>query len=356
MNVFGKILAVVSAAVLLAAGTAVTAAAATVKVYDKDIALADDEGSKTGWKLIADDPGFYFTGDRVPVHKSPSLWKATDQADKAFSWKTDKNDRTEGVSSLSQTYSTGFFFYWLTEYSGKTLDLTNIRYLMMDLYVEDTEIFLNASDFRISFTDSTDKNNLNWDHSNVSVSRDTLKGQFLRKGWNSLRLYVGNTDDSANINLKAVTGLRFFAVDLSSGTHTIKIDNVHLVSKKYTTQQAGTTVQTKAPQTTAAARPDQTTAPVKPAASESAAPVQTTAATAPAASETAAQSELSAEQPETRVSEATTAAVTPADASGTDASGTDSRGALPAWVWVVIGVAVLGGAAAAAVIVLRQKK
>jgi len=364
MKHFAKLLAIGMVLLLCVSVLCMPASAATIKVYDKDIHLSDDEGDGNGWMMIADDPGFYFDGAGGAVHKSPSQWTATDKADKAFGWKYDAADKKEGNSSLSQTYSTGFFFYWLSELSGETLDLTNTQYLLMDLYVEDPEIFLAASDIRIDFTDSTDKNNMKWDTCNVNVSKDTIKGLFLRKGWNTLRLYLSNTDEMANIDLTKITGLRFFAVDLTSGTHTIKLDNVHIVSKGYTTQEANaTTTTTKAPTTTtkkpvaeATTTASATTTAEQPA--ETTAPTVQTTTVSDVTESTTASAEDTART--TTASAAVESEVEAESQTGTESSDattvTDPKpdGGIPAWVWIVVGVAVV--VIAAVVIVVAKKK
>ena len=366
MKRFVKFLAMGMALLLCVAVLCTPASAATVRVYDKDIFLSDDESTGSGWRAIANDPGFYFDTAGVPVHRSPSLWTATDKADKAFSWKYDTVDKKEGNSCLSQTYSTGFFFYWMAEFAGETLDLTNTQYVLMDLYVEDPEIFLKANDFRIDFTDSTDKNNLHWDGGNVSVSRDTLKGMFLRKGWNSLRLYLANTDETATIDLTKVTGLRFFAEGLSGETtHTIKLDNVHIVSKGYTTQEANVTTTTTKASTTTTKKPvadATTTASVATTTAEQ--PAETTASTVQTTTASDA-TEGTTVSVEDTVGTTTAPAVVESEVEAETQTGTESSdattvtdpkpdGGIPAWVWIVVGVAVV--AIAAVVIVVARKK
>ncbi len=359
MKTVKKILSILAAIALVCAFTIPFASAATIKVYEKDIFLNDDNAANNGWKIIADDPGFYFDANGEAVHKSPSMWSKTPQSDPKFSWKYDTSDFKNGSSSLSQTYSTGFFYYWLTEFSGKTLDITNTQYLLMDLYVEDTAIFLNANDFRVDFTDSTDKNNLKWDAYTAGVSRDTLKGTFLRKGWNSLKLYLGGTDGSDKINLKAITGIRFFAVGLSGETtHTIKLDNVHLVSKKYTTQTVESTTQTssqKATVSTANNSSKNTQSAIVSTASTAAASAESTAANVDTTSDVSnveVQSDTAVNNTETDSQEAQVSV--PSDET---TAKNDQEKETNIWVWlipVIIVVAVI--AAVIVFIVVKRKK
>ncbi len=356
-----KFLSVLTVVALLCAIAIPFASAADIKVYEKDIFLNDDNAANSGWKIIADDPGFYYGANEEAIHKSPSLWNQTSKSDPNFSWKYDTSDFKNGSSSLSQTYSTGFFYYWLTEFSGKTLDITNTQYLLMDLYVEDAALFLNAHEFRIDFTDSTNKNDLKWDAYGVGVSRDTLKGTFLRKGWNSLKLYLGGVENPDKINLKAITGIRFFAVGLSGeATHTIKLDNVHLVSKKYTTQAAESTVQVSSQQATASAANNS---------SKNNTPgttVNTSSTTASAAGSTAAVVSNNAEASNAELPSNTVVDNTPVDsqaeqisAPSDEMTNNDTSEETPKsmlWVVIVIILVVVAAAAVVVFIVIKRQK
>lgn len=349
-QIWKKILAVLMGGVLLNATWA--ASAAPVRVYDKDIHLQDDNLAGSGWKLIANDPGFYFDDKGNALHKSPSLWSATAKSDPAFSWKYDTGERTVGTSSLSQTYGTGFMFYWMSEFSGYTLDLTNTQYLLMDLYVEDPQVFLNANDYRVDFTDSTDKNNLKWDDSNVGVTRDTLKGQYLKKGWNSLKLYISNADSGANINLKAVTGMRFFAEGLDGTKHTIRLDNVHIVSKGFKmeeTQATTTTAKATDKVTTANKRPTTTDIPV----AVTTVSVNVASSTTASVAGTGTTASENVEAP--TVTMASTGRETSAQSEPMPVINNNKGGGT--WIWIVVGAVVLvatGGVAL--VVILRNKK
>jgi len=325
--------------------------AAPIKVYDKDVVLQDDDLPKNGWKIIANDPGFYFDAEGNAVHKSPSLWSATAKSDKQFSWKFDTADKKDGASCLSQTYSTGFFFYWMSEFSGQTLDLTGTQYLMMDLYVEDPEVFLNANDYRIDFTDKTDKNKLAWDDTNVGVSLDTFKGQYLKKGWNSLKLYINNTDELANIKLNAITGMRFFAEGIVEGSKkTIKLDNVHAVSKGSKTEESKTATSSK----TESSKPTGTSSKSSVASTGSASSVSSIAAES--VSSTAAESTATDNSTTESISTETNESVTES-VSSTASKTTDDPKSNNSWIWICIAAAALVVIGTVVVfIVIKRKK
>lgn len=127
----------------------------------------------------------------------------------------DTDNKVEGLASLSATDPNTTFFEFKP---GFTLDISSYTDFVLDVYIENTDIFSIDSQIEIGSGDNPDVEELNW-------FREVYQGQLV-PGWNTLRFKLSSGNRDAAFNDKAVKRFRFYAVHNSGINKTMKIDNL----------------------------------------------------------------------------------------------------------------------------------
>jgi hypothetical protein len=137
------------------------------------------------------------------------------------------DDTTDGNACSVATFDTRFFLFFVgkNSASGKPFDLTGAKYIELDLWVDDVNVFRNASDCRMDL--GPDANVDNW---NVKVTSSTLRSLSLQQGWNHVCLPLSGIQN-ANYDLTTANVIRFYAIGLDAQAREVRIDNMRAVAE-----------------------------------------------------------------------------------------------------------------------------
>ena len=136
-----------------------------------------------------------------------------------------RDDTTDDNACSVAKFTTGFFFFLVHTKVGGTFDMTGAKYIAMDIWVDDPDVFRSASDCRMDI--GPDANVDAW---NVKVKAATLRSLELEEGWN--RVYLELTGiENANYDLTTANVIRFYALGLSNEPRELRIDNMWAVAE-----------------------------------------------------------------------------------------------------------------------------
>ena len=160
--------------------------------------------------------------------------------DGGASYSKNTSDCTDGNACSVASFRTQFFFFFVSKNSStrKPFDLTGAKYIEFDLWVDDVNVFRNASDCRMDLGPDT-----NVDAWNVKVKAADLRSLTLQEGWNHVCLPLSGIDN-ANYDLTTANVIRFYALGLSDEARQVRIDNMRAVATP--TNEEDLPAQTKA--------------------------------------------------------------------------------------------------------------
>ena len=152
--------------------------------------------------------------------------------DGGASYSKNTGDCTDGNACSVASFRTQFFFFFVSKNSStrKAFDLTGAKYIEFDLWVDDVNVFRNASDCRMDL--GPDANVDNW---NVKIKAASLRSLTLEEGWNHVCLPLTGIEN-ANYDLTTANVIRFYALGLSDEARQIRIDNMRAVAEPTNTE------------------------------------------------------------------------------------------------------------------------